>query len=376
MRYLPTLNNLVVLILAKNEADVIGSTLDHLLTQYGYPDRVHVVADHCIDATAEIAQARGVNVHIRRHHAESSKGAALRWWVEKTTHEISPDTYIVVLDADSQLNHDFFRSIAHASRSGGLVFQSKIEPRIETNNPISLLTGLSEITEQSFFGRIRSTLGWPIRLRGTGMVFKRTVLDRFHESLSTSIEDAELTIKLGAAGIPIRYIKEAIVFDPKPADKTAAINQRARWLKGQSHLVRSKPKEILKLLSTGLPGWSLLLSVLGKPRSLFLPLKVALLLGSTVLASATTSLNVVWNIIAILLGIDITIQFIALLFALRSLDDRVCAFRALVFLPYFLFLWVHSALLACSSKDPWLRARPLSFEVIVKKSGEAQTETP
>jgi cellulose synthase/poly-beta-1,6-N-acetylglucosamine synthase-like glycosyltransferase len=208
------------------------------------------------------------------------------------------------------------------------------------------------------------------------MVIKRSILDRFHGSMKTSIEDAELTITLGSENIPIRYLKEAVVFDPKPAEKSAAINQRARWLKGQLQLVRSKPKVILKLISRGLPGWSLLLTVLGKPRSLFLPIKTGLFMGSILLAIATPSISALWIAIAMLLGIDIMLQFIALLFALRFVNDKVCALRAFVFLPYFLFLWVRSVALACSSKDPWLRARPLSLEVIVNKSGRTQAETP
>lgn len=369
-------NKLVVLILANNEADVIGSTLENLLIHYNYPSRVHVVADQCVDSTAEIAQRKGVKVHIRRHSGESTKGDALRWWVDKTSTEFSPDTYIVILDADSHVSDGFFKHVSKACQSGELVFQSRVEPQVDKNNPISLLTGLSEIAEQSFFGRIRTNLGWPIRLRGTGMVIQRNILDRFHDSLKTPIEDAEMTIILGAEGIHIGSINKAVVYDPKPAGKKAAINQRARWLQGQFQLIGSKSKQILRLISRGLPGWSLLLSVLGKPRSLFLPLKVGLLLASIMLANAIPSIEVLWIVIAIVLGVDILLQFIALIFALRILNDRMCAFRALIFLPYFIFLWMRSVLLACNSKERWLRARPLSLEIIVNKSGRAQIKTP
>ena len=83
-------DKLRVLILANNEADILGCTLDHLISHLGDPALVDVVADHCVDSTAEIALQRGVNVHVRAHQGASSKGHALRWWARKTDTAPSP----------------------------------------------------------------------------------------------------------------------------------------------------------------------------------------------------------------------------------------------------------------------------------------------
>ena len=69
-----------VVILARNEASVIGGTLLALSISLGPKDQMHVVADHCTDETAHIAHDAGANVYLRQDGGPAGKGHALRWW--------------------------------------------------------------------------------------------------------------------------------------------------------------------------------------------------------------------------------------------------------------------------------------------------------
>ena len=84
------------LIPAHNEAGSIAETVRRLV---GLAGPVFVVADHCSDATAQLAAEAGARVYERRD-GPAGKGAALSWFAEAARDELSGVDLIVVLDAD------------------------------------------------------------------------------------------------------------------------------------------------------------------------------------------------------------------------------------------------------------------------------------
>src|SRR3990170_3458474 len=75
---------LTVLILARDEADVLPDTLEAVRAGLAAGDRLCVVADHCRDATARVARRAGAAVFTRREGEQGGKGAALSWWLSRT----------------------------------------------------------------------------------------------------------------------------------------------------------------------------------------------------------------------------------------------------------------------------------------------------
>src|SRR5262249_49161103 len=71
-------HRLIVLIPAHDEAAIIGSTIESMLGQ-DYPAErfeVHVVADNCTDATADVVRRHGGCVHERADLVRPGKGPA------------------------------------------------------------------------------------------------------------------------------------------------------------------------------------------------------------------------------------------------------------------------------------------------------------
>ena len=354
---------------AQDEADVLGGTLHSLKGMIGPGDQIHVIADHCKDATPVLARQTGAQVHIRSDNGPVGKGPALNWWLKQTGGESSPEQTIVVLDADTRVAPDFFEVIRHRFARGAGVVQARIEPSTPAKTPIALLASLSEIVEQRVYDRLRSRLGWPIRLRGTGMAFRRSVLEEISDRLHTVIEDVELTVLLGAARVPISFISETYVIDPKPEDEVGAVHQRARWLKGQFHILLSYPNELLRLLAQGPSGWSLLGSVLLKPKTLIFSLKIALFSCAWLIA---TRMGVGWLLLALvsLIGVvALLLEFAALLYGLRFVNDKLSTIYALAVAPIYLLLWLKSLLLALASKKTWLRSRKAPITQPMRETG-------
>ena len=128
MKVPPSEEAIHVVILARNEASVIGGTLLALLIGLGPKDQMHVVADHCSDATAHIAHEAGANVYLRQDGGPAGKGHALRWWLDETRSRAAEDDILVILDADSLVAPNFFKSIRDRMARGEKSFRPEWNP--------------------------------------------------------------------------------------------------------------------------------------------------------------------------------------------------------------------------------------------------------
>ncbi|NIS81725.1 MAG: hypothetical protein GTO14_16305, partial [Anaerolineales bacterium] len=142
--------------------------------------------------------------------------------------------------------------------------------------------------------------------------------------------------------MPIAYMPDAVVLDPKPEDRAGAVRQRARWLKGQFHVIRSYPSHLLRLLVNGPKGWSLLASGLLKPRTLILPVKIAAVVGLAVLAAGQGIGWWLWAALAVIGIVSIGLEVAAFLYALHQLEYPVSILAAIVAYPAYFLLWMKS----------------------------------
>ena len=353
---------LAILILARDEADLLEATLASIKESLSPGDRLHVVADHCRDETAAVARRSGAILHVRQaRHGEAGKGAALRWWLAQTAAGKDGSLPVVVLDADSLPGPGFLDAIRLRMARGEQAVQAFLEPRLQAGSPFGLLAAYSEIVEQRVFDAARARLGWPVRLRGTGMAFARTMLEKAGRRLHTTVEDVELTLLLGAWGIPISLARETYVVDPKPADEAGAIRQRARWLRGQFEALQACKRELVLLAFRGPSGWSLLSSVLLKPKALFLPLQTLLGAVSAGLWVSTGAPG--WLGLSLWLLISLVFDAAGLVWGLRLLTDKEERVRVFAASPSYLWMWLRSLGLSLVTRERWLRSRPTSASV-------------
>lgn len=357
---------LAVAIMARDEAEVLGRSLKCLMPQLESGDSLHVVADHCHDNTARVAERAGAIVH-RRLRGQPGKGRALAWWVAKLSKAKLKPAGIVVIDADSLAPPDFLASLRSDLKKGHPAVQARVAPVMESDDPVSILAALSEDIEQRVFDRVRQSFGGAIRLRGTGMGFQTLILQQVVCDLKTSVEDAELTLLLLAKGIRVEASAHAYINDPKPDNSMAASRQRARWLQGQWQLMKVHRPSLLRVARQGPAAWSLLSSLFLKPRVLLLPL----LLGLTAVSGALlTPGRFAWLLLILLIPVVYNLTGLIIGLATAPLELHSVAWRALPRLHCFMIMWVRSMLLARSSNDPWLRAR---MKVTKRRIGEATT---
>ncbi len=348
---------LIFLILAQDEASVLRGSLRAIKAQMAKHDQLHVVADHCVDRTADIACEEGAIVHLRNDRGRKGKASAIGWWVERQ--EFDPEQPIVILDADSVILPGFSDHVRSAMSLGAAGVQATLIASLEVDTPIGRLIALSERMDQGFFDRLRSRMGGSVRLRGTGMALRYGVLAQFAPMLQTKAEDVELTILLAAYRFRTLPAFEAKLLDPKPDIPTGAMNQRARWLQGQMDIVRRYPGLILKLMFTNFPGFILAVSSLMKPRSLFSVLRLLLNVGIFVIAIANHLSPAFIHLLTIGSLLINLPEFLALGYAIWRSPDRLADLKALAALPAFTLLWMQSVLLASISRSNWLRVRPV-----------------
>jgi cellulose synthase/poly-beta-1,6-N-acetylglucosamine synthase-like glycosyltransferase len=340
---------ILVLIPACNEAGTIGDTVAALACLLVDDDRLVVVDDGSTDDTALIAGQAGAAV-LKRCLTDTPgrKGAAIAWalgQIPTPGHEI-----VVILDADARVDPRFLACIRARFAAGAQAVQSYVMPVTEFKSPVSSLAACSTLMEQVVDDGLRSRLGWPVRLRGTGMAFQRELLAKVAPQLRTTVEDVELSLLLVHGGTQVAFAPEAIVYDPLPASMDAASRQRARWLAGQGDVLRLYWPMLIGLLLRGPGAWSLIGSVLLKPRAVF-----------AVARSGALALSLLWPPawpLTIFLALTLLMDIFYLGAAIALFGAARQKLLSLEGVPLYGVMWLRSVGLALRGTRGWLRARP------------------
>ena len=217
---------------AHSEERVIGDTVSKLLDS-SYPKDlfdVYVVADHCTDQTAAVAQRAGALVHERFEGARTGKGAALSWLFKRI---LSHDDYdaIVIFDADSQVDPDFLRVMDARLAQGDLIIQGQHIIRNPDQGWFPALTWAMFLIDNRFQNLGRSNLGLSAKNMGDSICLHAEVIRKVGWG-SGLTEDYELRQRLLLEGLKIRYEPRAKGYGEAPLTWSQANSQRARWLRG------------------------------------------------------------------------------------------------------------------------------------------------
>lgn len=226
---------------AHNEAETIAGTI-RCMQQIDYPVNrfdVHVVADHCSDATAQVAGEVGAEAHVRGDEPRGRKGFAVDWAIKRLLADPRNYDAIAVFDADSLVDAQFLHATSTLMDEGAAVVQGH---HIIANPDSSLFSTLAD-ADMRLNNRIRNqakeNLGLSARLMGDGMVFRRDVLAQNPwigaESLT---EDRDYGIYLVTQGIRIRFASDAKSFGQAVTRWKDATPQRLRWYGGAFDLQR------------------------------------------------------------------------------------------------------------------------------------------
>ena len=238
----------LVALAAHDEQAVIAATVEKLLA-LDYPRElfaVHVVADHCSDATADRARTAGATVHERDSGPRTGKGAALSWLFERIL-ALESDA-VVVFDADTQVAPDFLAVMDRRLACGEEVIQGRHVIRNSKASWFAALTSAMFIVDNRFQNQGRTNLGLSAKHMGDSICFRSEVLRRvgWGEGLT---EDYQLRQKLLLEGFRITYEPGAEGHGEAALSWGQAKKQRERWIRG----VQQAQQECKsRLLSDGL----------------------------------------------------------------------------------------------------------------------------
>jgi 1,2-diacylglycerol 3-beta-glucosyltransferase len=228
-----------VLVPAHDEEGIIGSTIDSVVDQ-DYPAdlfSVHVVADNCADATADIARRHGANVHQRVDADAPGKGPALGWLLDRLLAAGHTPDAIVIIDADTSMQPEFLCRMDSALRGPASAWQTYYtvrDPDLSTN---TALRHAALVLRHYVRPLGRTALGGSSGLFGNGMVF-RTDLLRRHRFSAHLTEDIEFQLELLLEGELVDFVPDAVVKAEMPTALSAARTQNERWELGRLQLAR------------------------------------------------------------------------------------------------------------------------------------------
>jgi peptidoglycan/xylan/chitin deacetylase (PgdA/CDA1 family) len=220
-------HTIAVLIPAHNEEDALPATLRSVFAQDYPPEmlRVYVVADNCTDQTAAVAARAGVISLVRNDPANRGKGFALAFGLEAVRAD-GPDA-VLILDADCEIERGALRALDSAFAAGAEAAQLDVQTANADESPAGYVAAVGDAIE-GFITAGRDRFGWSAPLRGTGMAFRTSALERVPWSAFSATEDAEYADRLWAAGVRVRFAAGRLSCAAPPRVRDLC-RQRRRW---------------------------------------------------------------------------------------------------------------------------------------------------
>jgi cellulose synthase/poly-beta-1,6-N-acetylglucosamine synthase-like glycosyltransferase len=216
-----------IVVCARNEGAVIDGILDDVRAQEYPKDRLHVtvVAHNCSDDTARVARCRGARV-IELNDGRKGKLEALR----AAMAAMPPSDYVGFFDADARIPADFLQAVADGIENHPAV-QVKTVPAVPTNE-LEAAYGFGRASRNALWWEPRSRLGLGTTITGSGFFIRPHLMNAILPSLRSGTDDLELTTRLAASGVSVRYLDSTQTMVEEPAALGPSINQRSRWVRG------------------------------------------------------------------------------------------------------------------------------------------------
>ena len=227
-----------ILISARNEGFVI-SNLIQSIKQQNYPLElidVFVVADNCIDNTAEISRKAGAIVYERFDDKLIGKGYALDYvfgCISKDYGSVEVYDGYFIFDADNIIDKNYVYEMNKVFDSGYRVITSYRNSKNYDTNWITAGYSLWFLREAKFLNNPRMMLNTSCTVSGTGYLVSSEIIKKnkgWKYYLLT--EDVEFSAANIIEGEKIGYCEKAILYDEQPTTFSQSWSQRIRWTKG------------------------------------------------------------------------------------------------------------------------------------------------
>ncbi|MBQ7717797.1 MAG: glycosyltransferase family 2 protein [Clostridia bacterium] len=265
------LHRYAVMIAARNEEKVIAELIRSIKAQT-YPQElidIYVVADNCIDKTAQIAKDEGAEVIERHDLSLIGKGYALDYAFAVLKAQGKRKCYdgFFVFDADNVLDENFIFEMNKMFGKGYRAITGYRNSKNFEDNWITSSYTLWFLREAAYLNKPRMILNTSCAISGTGYLVRADIIEKndgWKYFLLT--EDIEFNANCIIDGEQIGYCEDAVFYDEQPRKFKESWNQRLRWMKGTyqvlakygyalvSSMFKSKPLAKYDMLMTMAPA--------------------------------------------------------------------------------------------------------------------------
>jgi cellulose synthase/poly-beta-1,6-N-acetylglucosamine synthase-like glycosyltransferase len=242
----------LILVPAHNEEKLLPDLLANL-RRLEYPSdlvAVHVVADNCTDATADVARQGGAIVHERTNPDLRGKGYALNWLIEQLAippaHPEGRPFAIVIIDADTVVSENFLAVMEARLARGERAIQAYYAVRDPVRSWTVSLRYVALAVLHYLRPQGRMVLGASAGLKGNGMVFSADILTRHPWSASLT-EDIEYHMALILDGERVAFAPDAVVWAEMPGALAGSRTQNVRWERGRLQMAKAYVPRLLSL---------------------------------------------------------------------------------------------------------------------------------
>lgn len=322
---------------AHNEEAVIHRTLESLRNLDYPPERfdVHVVADNCTDATADVVRQWGFTAHVRTDADSPGKGPALNWLYDRLKESGASFESVLILDADSTVRPDFLKHIAAALDDGARVAQAYYGVHEADGSSAAALRSAALACRHHLRPLGRTALGASSGLYGNGMAFDKSVMDGRRWS-GHLVEDAEFQMELLLDGERVAYVPEAVLEAEMPDTLDSATSQNQRWELGRLQLARRYLPPLARRLRHGPTELraayaDAIFDHLTPPLSVLVGLDMCCAVGGAVMAATRRRRIDRLNLVVSLLSAGVIV--IHVMSGLRSVHAPRSTYRALMSAP-------------------------------------------
>lgn len=237
-----------ILVCAHNEAKVVAGVVQSL-GQLDYPRalfEIFVVADHCTDATAQVASQAGATVLLRDGSPNRTKGYALQWGMRELASR-GPFDACCVFDADNVAMPNFLQVMNAYLHHGHVAIQAYLDTKNPYASWVSSCIALAYFITNRFWLRARARLGLATTLGGTGVCLAWPIVRDYPWDPGSLADDLDLTMKLLAtANIRVSYCPHTRTYDEKPTTLRQSVRQRSRWMQGHNDVMLHWVKAMVK----------------------------------------------------------------------------------------------------------------------------------
>lgn len=345
---------LAILMPAHNESLMISDTLAVILPQLVAGDRMLVVADNCLDATAAIARASGAEVVERSDLKFRGKGYALDFGVRHL--ESDPPEVVIIIDADCRVGAGAIDRLARQCAKTERPVQALYLMRAPTDAGLRM-----RIAEFAWLVRNQvrplgyHRLGFPCQLQGSGMAFPWPRICNAALASGHIVEDLKLGIDLACAGAPAEICPEALVTSVFPTTTEGITTQRTRWEHGHLGMISADAHRLLFEAVHHFDGkrLALVLDLCVPPLALLLMLILAVVGFSAVLFAAGGS-----SMPLRLASSSLAFLTLSILLAWSRFGRHVISLASLAYAPFYA-LWKIPVYLTFMTKrqGQWIRSR-------------------